>query len=334
MLSLLRVLELENRELRANTEETHKAECTACRTLQEENNDLRELVAQLRQSVAELTERANRSSANSSCPPSSDPPDAKRYPKKRRKSGKKQGGQPDHPGATFKPYTDAEATITPHHHYPDVCEHCGHDAFEEGAEADPAPHQVVEPPPLKPRVDEHHLHGRRCAKCRMVTKAKLPQWVTPSNFGPLTCGIVCMLTGGTTLSRRHTAVLMLDLFGIRISLGAISSIEKRMTKAVEKAVAEAKESVKAADRVHNDATGWKQKGKRLYAFVTVTKDVVTFDIVSKHNADVVMKILGPNFKGILISDRHAIYNGIPIEQRQICNAHTDRDFRKIDERGG
>jgi hypothetical protein len=124
-----------------------------------------------------------------------------------------------------------------------------------------------------------------------------------------------------------------DLFGIRMSLGVIPTIEKRMTDALAKPVSAVKESVRQADRVHNDATGWKQNGKRRYAFVSVTPDVVSFDITKKHNADVVNEILGPNFKGILVSDRHGIYGGIPLEQRQICNSHTDRDFRKIEERG-
>jgi hypothetical protein len=288
----------------------------------------------LQKAIAELKERANRNSSNSSLPPSSDPPDAKRYPKKRRTSTKKQGGQPDHPGSTFKPYTDADANIERHHHHPDKCEYCGHDGFDGEVKDDPKPHQVVRPPKLKPDVDEHHLHARRCTKCREYTTAKLPENVPTSNFAPETCGIVCMLTGCFPLSRRHVAAIMLDLFGIRISVGAISAIEERMTAALKKSVSEAKESVKVADRVHNDATGWKQRGKRQYVFVTVTEDVVTFDISAKHNAEVVLKILGPNFKGILISDRHSIYNSIPLEQRAICNAHTDRDFRKIDERGG
>jgi transposase len=333
LLSHVRVLDLENRELRARADEKHLASCTACKTLRKENADLRELIRHHEKTIAELKERANRSSANSSCPPSSDQPDAKRYPKKRRAPGKKRGGQPGHPGSSFKPYTDAEADITPHHHHPDLCEHCGHDVFDAEVQDDAAPHQVVEPPKLKPQVAEHHLHGRRCARCREVTRAKLPLTVTTSNFGPQTSAIVCLLSGCYALSRRQVGNLMGDLFGIRMSLGVIPTIEKRMTDALAQPVSAVKESVKQADRVHNDATGWKQNGKRRYAFVSVTPDVVSFDITKKHNADVVNEILGPNFKGILVSDRHGIYGGIPLEQRQICNSHTDRDFRKIEERG-
>src|SRR5262249_40575885 len=49
----------------------------------------------IQQQVAELTERLNQNSTNSSRPPSSDPPHVKRRPPKP-SSGRKRGGQPGH----------------------------------------------------------------------------------------------------------------------------------------------------------------------------------------------------------------------------------------------
>src|SRR3954451_8005741 len=49
----------------------------------------------LQQQVAQLTERLNQNSTNSSRPPSSDPPHVKRRPPTQ-SSGRKRGGQPGH----------------------------------------------------------------------------------------------------------------------------------------------------------------------------------------------------------------------------------------------
>src|SRR5436305_11481552 len=49
----------------------------------------------LQQQVAQLTERLNQNSTNSSRPPSSDPPHVKRRPPSP-SSGRKRGGQPGH----------------------------------------------------------------------------------------------------------------------------------------------------------------------------------------------------------------------------------------------
>jgi transposase len=63
---------------------------------------LRAEVAELRAENAELKRRLGMDSTNSSKPPSSDSPFVKPAPKSlRRKSGRKPGGQPGHPGATL-----------------------------------------------------------------------------------------------------------------------------------------------------------------------------------------------------------------------------------------
>ena len=59
-------------------------------------------IAEVRAENAELKRQLGQNSRNSSRPPSSDSPFAKAAPKSlRRKSGKKPGGQPGHPGATL-----------------------------------------------------------------------------------------------------------------------------------------------------------------------------------------------------------------------------------------
>ena len=59
-------------------------------------------IADVRVENAELKRRLGQNSRNSSRPPSSDSPFTKPAPKSlRRKSGRKPGGQPGHPGATL-----------------------------------------------------------------------------------------------------------------------------------------------------------------------------------------------------------------------------------------
>ena len=56
---------------------------------------LEQRIAVLEQQVADLQQRLNQNSTNSSKPPSADPPAVKRAPPKT-SSGKKRGGQPGH----------------------------------------------------------------------------------------------------------------------------------------------------------------------------------------------------------------------------------------------
>jgi transposase len=85
--------------------------------------ELRARVAVLEVENAELKRRLGMNSTNSSKPPSSDSPFTKPAPRSlRRKSGRKPGGQPGHPGSTLTLVGD------PHErrrHEPGPCTGCG-----------------------------------------------------------------------------------------------------------------------------------------------------------------------------------------------------------------
>ncbi len=71
-----------------------------------------ELIAQLLQRIQELEARLAKDSHNSSKPPSSDPPFKKPPPRSlRQRSGKKPGGQKDHPGTTRALVDTPEHTV-------------------------------------------------------------------------------------------------------------------------------------------------------------------------------------------------------------------------------
>lgn len=93
--------------------------------------------------IAELEDRLNRNSSNSSLPPSANPPAAPKHPPKK-PSGKKRGGQPGHKGH-HRPMAEPDKIVP---HRPECCAHCK--AAFDGSErvvGDPVRHQVAEIPP-------------------------------------------------------------------------------------------------------------------------------------------------------------------------------------------
>ena len=116
--------------------------------------ELRERVTALEAENAELKRRLGMDSTNSSKPPSSDSPFTKPAPKSlRRKSGRKPGGQPGHPGSTLALVDSPDTRLR---HEPGPCGGCGADlvdALEVGVER----RQVFDLPPMTVRVTEHQL---------------------------------------------------------------------------------------------------------------------------------------------------------------------------------
>src|SRR3954467_6498955 len=184
---------------------------------------IRALLTTFERRIAELEERVNKNSTNSSKPPSSDPPSVKRRPPTP-VSGKKRGGQPGHrhhPRALVPPEQLRQVIECK----PQECRRCGHELL--GDDPEPIRHQVAEVPPVRPVVDEYRLHRLRCPRCRTSTCAALPPGVPTGAFGPRLRAILSVLAGGYRLGSVVLRQLAFDLLGLTISTGMIARLERR-----------------------------------------------------------------------------------------------------------
>ncbi len=134
--------------------------------VKQSEKELAEKVAQNQ----ELLEKINRTSNNSSSPPSTDPLSFEK-PAKKKKSGKKRGGQPGHKGHSRFLYEPEDCEEVLNHH-PEMCKCCGEKLI--GVDSNPYRHQVVEIPPINPIIVEHRLHQVECQHCGTLTRATLP----------------------------------------------------------------------------------------------------------------------------------------------------------------
>jgi transposase len=124
-----------------------------------------------------------------------------------------------------------------------------------------------------------------------------------------------------------------DLFGVRISLGALSKNEERVSKAIAPALGELWASALNAKVKHTDGTGWKQSGASMQLWTIATMAVTVFKIVS-HGSKVVLARMFGKPKGIMTSDRAKALTFWAMKWRQICWAHLARRFISFSERDG
>jgi transposase len=144
---------------------------------------------------------------------------------------------------------------------------------------------------------------------------------------------IALLTGVYHLSRRKTVQLLSDLVGVRISLGAVSAVEARVSEAVVPAVDEASERVAKAAVKHTDGTGWLLAGAMVSLWTIATVCATVFKILPNGRADTLRPLYG-KMRGILVSDRATALNFWAMERRQICWAHLLRKFVSFEERAG
>jgi transposase len=145
---------------------------------------------------------------------------------------------------------------------------------------------------------------------------------------------VALCTGSYRLSKRTTAQVMDDLFGVPLSVGTISQSENVTTAVVAAPVEAARAYVHEQSVAHLDETSWRQGDKRAWLWVAVTSLVTVFLVRLSRGGQVARELLGETFSGILVTDRYSAYNWYPVRWRQVCWAHLLRDFEAIRGRGG
>lgn len=281
-------------------------------------------IAALEQLVADLQQRLNQNSTNSSKPPSADPPAVKRAPPKT-PSGNNRGGQPGHLRYQ-RPLL--EPTVV-HELKPTQCRRCA--APLTGTDPQPLAHQVVELPPIQPAVTEYRCHRLVCACCGTSTCAALPA-ESAAHTGPRLQGVLAFFSGVCRLSKRLVQTVATDLLNVPLSLGAVCAQERRTEAALAQPVAEARAYVQQAAAVHVDETSWRENKKRCWLWTAVTALVSVFLIRPSRAAAVAGELLGPS-AGIVHSDRYSAYHQIPLARRQVCWAHLRRDFQAMIDRG-
>jgi transposase len=293
--------------------------------VERENVQLRARVAELEAVVAErdaaileLQTKVGQNSTNSHKPPSSDPPGT-RPPKKR--TGRKRGGQPGHEPHS-RVFFPPEMVTARTEAAPDECDHCGSRRLDIFAE--PRRHQVIDVPEPKPDVHEYAMYGALCHDCGEETWASLPDGVPRHMFGHRLLALIALLAG-MKISRRRAQEILREVFGIPVSLGALSEAEERASTALAAPNDEALAHVRAQPVKHVDATTWRVGGALCSLWTIATKLVTVFAITADGAAATIRDLLA-TLHGFLVTDRGTTFGFWAMDRRQVCWAHLVRKF--------
>ena len=255
-------------------------------------------------------------------------------PEAKKPTGRKAGGQPNHP-PHLKMLFPLERVTAVVRYVPTRCECCRARLSAEATAHDPAPsrHQVAELPALRAEITEHQGHYRTCSQCQHVTQAAIPAEVRAESVGPKLAAMMSYLVGVHHVSKRGVEEIVEEVFEVPISLGKVAGLEQEMSEALQPAYNEAVAEVRAAASKHVDETGWKKAGRKRWLWAAATNRVVVFLIHARRNLVALKALLGETIVGFIHSDRWKVYNEIPTRQRQLCWAHLRRNFEKWLDRG-
>lgn len=309
-------------------------ECPGCRERDARIAEHEARIAVLEEEIRRLKDLLGRNASNSSVPPSANPLSAP-APVIKKKSGRRPGGQPDHPPhlKQLLPPERVNHTIVV---VPDECSHCQTPLPQVAGAKDlpPSRHQIVELPVIRATVTEYQAHARTCPCCGAINWATLPAEIRQHSIGPGLAAHMAYLAGCHQVGKRGIEEIIETLFEVPVSLGTVSNLEQEMSQALAPAHAEAVQAVQQAAVKHIDETGWKKHGRKCWLWVAATAQVAAFVVHVGRGLAAMTLLLGETIHGIVISDRWSVYKRLPEYQRQLCWAHLKRDFQALVDRGG
>jgi len=155
----------------------------------------------------------------------------------------------------------------------------------------------------------------------------LPREIGGCAFGPRLQAAVVTLTARHRISRRGICELARDLFGARLSSGAVDQICQRASDALAGPHLQLQDWVLEQGAVHVDETGWRTSGEGRALWTATTPEATFLQIAEHCNREQFDALIGP-YGGIVVSDRWNGFSHLDPHQRQVCWSHLQRDFRR------
>jgi transposase len=143
--------------------------------------------------------------------------------------------------------------------------------------------------------------------------------------------LTALLHGRYRLSEREVMEVLADVVGVTISLGSVAACCARVSTALAPVYDTLVETLPQQAVVYVDETRWREADQRCWLWVVVGAAATVFRIAASRGKQVWQGMLGDNYAGILTSDRLAAYHAHPLERRQLCWAHIQRNLRAIAE---
>ena len=290
-------------------------------------------IAEAEKQIADLERQLalrQQNSTTTSKPPSSDGlAGCQRERGRRTTSRRKPGGQPGHPGHS-RPLVPAERANETVHLVPEACRHCRHRLHARDSVGDPRRHQVTEVPAIEAHITEYRCHRLRCRACGRTTQAPLPDEIE-GQFGPQLTALIAYLTVMCRLPRLVVQRLLEGALQIPISLGSTQKAWEEASAAVTAPYEELQAALPTEPVLNADETGHRTNAAKRWLWTLVAPTFVFYTIATSRGSDVLRRLLGGTFAGILGSDRLLTYTTYAARQRQFCWSHVTRNLLSAQE---
>jgi len=209
----------------------------------------------------------------------------------------------------------------------DTCPECGSKDLTECKKT----HEHIQEDIILPKVETtlYRKHRYYCNKCKKVILPKGKDEIPGSCIGPRAKAFAAFLRYAIKISERDVSKLFQRAFNLKIASSGISGFMDQLKREAQPIYNNLLSSLKEGSFIHADETGWNINGFNHWLWKFSNKKICISHIDKSRGQNVVDKMIGSNYKGVLISDFLSAYNKIKAKAKQRCLVHILRDLEKV-----
>jgi transposase len=169
-----------------------------------------------------------------------------------------------------------------------------------------------------------------CDDCKHVITAKSEQALPGADIGLNASVLICYLWVALCLPYPRIKDYLSTFFGLEISTSGLSKHVIRMAGLMTEVYESIGQDIQVGITLFADETGWRVRGRNWWLWVFGTEHSAYYTVDKTRGSEVVRRVLGEIFIGVLVVDGWSAYLSLICEQ-QTCMAHVFRKIRKFRE---
>ena len=198
---------------------------------------------------------------------------------------------------------------------------------------------VADIPEVQPLITRYVTYSGYCSHCCQRVRSRHPEQTSRATgaagvlVGPRAKALACDLKHRLGVSYGKVSEVLNDAFGLQVSRSGWCQADQKLAETARPVYDKLIEVVRQASVVHADETGWRIGTLSAWLWVFTNQEITVYAIRDTRSSDVVIDILGCEFKGILASDCFLAYDERRLTSwlKQKCLSHLLNDLKEMRE---
>lgn len=199
-------------------------------------------------------------------------------------------------------------------------------------------HFEVDIPPVRPVITRYVTHSGYCADCKKRAHSRHSDQISTAtgaagvSVGPRAKALAADLKHRLGVSYEKAADLLATAFGLSVTRSGLCQADGRLAARARPVYNKLVVALRQCAAVHADETGWRIGTLSAWLWVFTNQEITVYTIHKSRGHEVVIDILGREFKGVLVSDCFLAYDAQALAEwlKQKCVAHLLRNLSELE----